>query len=195
MISSKTPKKIKYCRYLSNAVKVDCYDLLLESINWKREKVTMMGKVHKPYRYYALFSDLDTEYNYAGGKRKTTKTTKLIRKLISFAEGLSNRIINIKYNVVLVIYYPDGNSSLGYHSDYERNHTPNAPICSLSFGADRDLLVKEGKNKANSITLSDGDFFIMLPGFQQKYKHSVPERKNIESGRIVLTFRSFDESS
>ena len=68
------------------------------------------------------------------------------------------------------------------------------PIAVVSFGAERDIWVKEFNTKGNipdddKYLLENGSLFIMPAGFQQKYLHRIPKHNRPCGPRISLTFR------
>ena len=63
----------------------------------------------------------------------------------------------------------------------------------LSLGATRDFQLRDritSKEKI-SLALADGDLLVMHPGCQSRWMHSVPQRRKVQSTRINLTFRRF----
>jgi alkylated DNA repair dioxygenase AlkB len=110
------------------------------------------------------------------------------------------------WDTVLINYYRDGCDSIDWHSDKDAYEYP---IASFSFGAERPFLLRPHTSAAAaaivaaaspssppsppivpcSEVLSSGSLLIMQPGMQQRYQHAVPTRKNIEGGRVNVTFR------
>ena len=107
-----------------------------------------------------------------------------------------NTTLNTNYNSMLINRYRNINCSLGPHKDDEVNLDPSSPISALSLGATRRLHVSlnSDKNKAvHTVELASRSLCTMLPGFQDKYYHSIaPGRKSVkkEKGvRFSITFR------
>ena len=107
-----------------------------------------------------------------------------------------NRALNTNYNSMLINRYKNIHSCLDFHKDDEKSLDPNSSISALSLGATRRLLISptEDKNNAvHTVKLEPRSLNTMLPGFQQKYYHSIaPGKKsqNNERGiRYSITFR------
>jgi len=190
------PPGFKHCRYLPKAITYENgYDTLLKTLAWEQEEVFVYGKLHKLERQACRYgSDNSEGYSGVGVERHPIKEKPKI--LLDLTERMDEITKNfhsnhLGYNFILCNYYANGKAYIGYHSDGESDYIKDVCICSLSFGATRDFTIKDKtNNETYKIPLNEGDVFIMEPGFQQKYKHSIPKRANAE-GRINLTFRIF----
>lgn len=97
-----------------------------------------------------------------------------------------------KYNFVFLNYYPDGDSSVGWHSDSEQTMVVGSTIASLSLGATRRFDVRRKnatRDCAYKVDLGHGTLLTMEGAMQQHYKHQVPKQKAVQLPRINLTFR------
>lgn len=103
-------------------------------------------------------------------------------------------------NVCVGNYFENNANHLDWHSDKLTNAGPLPTIASLSFGATRLFRLRsiEPKNSViYNIILPNNTLFIMLPGCQELYKHSVPTLANSlvarhklsGESRFSLTFR------
>jgi len=54
------------------------------------------------------------------------------------------------FNSVLLNRYNGGNDYVGWHSDDEKLYGPTPEIASLSFGCDRDFILKRRTNKLSA---------------------------------------------
>src|SRR5207253_7814790 len=95
------------------------------------------------------------------------------------------------YNYVLINRYQDGNDSIGFHADDEREINPEIPIAALSLGQERPFTFKSNKHPHHCLTLKleNGSLLVMNSPTNDNYKHSLPKRKNILKPRLSLTFR------
>jgi alkylated DNA repair dioxygenase AlkB len=68
---------------------------------------------------------------------------------------------------------------------------PNAPIASISLGAERDfyLRLRDTHEVAVKINLAHGSLLMMKEQTQKFYQHQVPKRAKCMTPRINLTFR------
>ena len=108
----------------------------------------------------------------------------MIKEKISQQAGL-------EFNSVLVNYYRDGQDSMGWHADDEKELGKNPTIAALSFGGERDLVFKNilSKETLNVPQLS-GALIIIDGQTQQFWQHSIKKTKKFISPRINLTFRN-----
>ncbi len=184
-----------HCHYLPNEITyIDGYQQLLDTLQWKQEEVFVFNKLHQLDRRACRYGENNSNgYSGVGVKRHPIQEwPDILVKLLKLMNDITKeRFPNAPdYNFVLGNYYPTGDAYIGYHNDDESDYKTNACIGSLSFGSTRDFTIKDKNKKVIKIPLNNGDVFIMEPGFQQLYKHSIPKRKNAK-GRINLTFRSF----
>jgi alkylated DNA repair dioxygenase AlkB len=102
---------------------------------------------------------------------------------------------NANMNQMLINWYPDGESYIGWHSDDIRYVVKDSPIYSISLGASRNFQI-QSKTKESSlidIPVEHGDVLVMGGKMQQYYKHQVPKKSGSRDWRISLTFRSLKE--
>ncbi len=93
-------------------------------------------------------------------------------------------------NNCLAHYYPDGKSTMGYHSDAVAELEPGTGIAIVSLGAARHLTFRLERDRTHleAYRLPSGSLFAMSPGMQSEWKHGLlPEE--VVGGRISLTFR------
>ena len=110
--------------------------------------------------------------------------------------GAVNDKLGTSYNSMLINKYRNLNCFLGAHKDDEECIDPSAPISTLSFGATRRMQIAQDEAKHTPVkvlTLTPRSLFTMMPGFQNKYWHSIaPGRRSVnkEKGvRYSITFR------
>ena len=98
---------------------------------------------------------------------------------------------NQKFQVCVLIYYPDGNAGVGYHSDYTA-FGDTSIIPSLSLGAERVFKLREKSSGAEySLALENGSLIVMGKHCQERYEHSLPINPEYKKPRINLTFRKY----
>ncbi|EAZ83195.1 alpha-ketoglutarate-dependent dioxygenase AlkB [Algoriphagus machipongonensis] len=96
-----------------------------------------------------------------------------------------------QFQVCVCIYYPDGTSGVGFHSDFvafgDTNYIP-----SLSLGEEREFVLRNKLNgKETSIELANGSLVTMGNKCQELYEHALPENPKYKNARINLTFRKY----
>jgi alkylated DNA repair dioxygenase AlkB len=94
-----------------------------------------------------------------------------------------------------LIYYPDGNSGLDFHSDHAV-FGDTSIIPSVSLGEEREFKFRE-KESGNEITttLESGSLIIMGKHCQERYEHRLPINPESNKPRINLTFRKYGFSN
>lgn len=177
--------------YIDSAIESDysyqLMDRLKESINWNQDEIFMFGRKVKIPRLSSWYGDSDANYSYSGLQLSPNKWTEELIEIKTLAENKFKQI----YNSVLLNFYRDGNDSMGWHSDDEKELGVNPVIASVSLGGERRFLIRERKDHKNKreIILKNGSLLIMKSGFQSKFQHSIPKTKKKVGERINLTFR------
>ena len=169
------------------ALKNNLFHQILEEVDFHVEPVIVYGKTHYPSRQISLQGDGVDTYYYSGINHSIcdfSHTVKKIKQIVKYITGYDT-------NACLLNYYPDGKSSIGWHSDDERDINQNSPIISVSLGDSRDFYIREKFGDKNTIKLrlNNGDILVMGSGTQKNYLHSVPKRAKA-GPRISLTFRN-----
>lgn len=185
-------KKIQNGEYIYisnffNKEKSDYYfKTLLSEIDWKQEEMKMYGKTIKFPRLTAWYGDSDKPYTFSGITLKPDAWTKELLEIKTKIEPKCNVI----FNSVLLNLYRNGNDSISWHTDAEKELGTNPVIGSVNFGATRkfQLRHKETKEKIQ-IELKHGSLLIMQGETQHFWQHQVPKTKKIVNKRINLTFR------
>lgn len=111
----------------------------------------------------------------------------------SSLEDLCARIedeLNYRPNNCLLNYYPDGEASMGFHSDTSEELQPGSGVAIVSLGAARSMLFRSKADKAKIVerVLHGGSLLFMSNDMQNEWLHAIP--KAPDSGpRISATFR------
>jgi alkylated DNA repair dioxygenase AlkB len=91
---------------------------------------------------------------------------------------------------VLANFYRNGNDSLGWHTDNERELGARPRIASLSLGAERIFEIRHNLTREIlRLPLHSGSLLIMSGDFQTCWQHRIPKQRAILAPRINLTFR------
>ena len=163
------------------------FSSLKDNIIWTQEYVNIANKKIAQPRLSAWYGDEDAHYTYSNLKlqpRLWNETLLLIKQKI---EELSLW----QFNSVLLNYYRDGNDSIAWHSDDERQLGYYPKIASFSLGETRKFLIKPKKKSAGhlKIFLRAGDLLLLYGEFQRNWLHALPKHKSVKNPRINLTFR------
>lgn len=162
------------------------YDALLNNIHWENERVVMFGKEIVTKRKVAFFSDPSITYRYASKTKIGLPWTSTILTIKNIVESITKE----SYNACLLNLYHNGEESMGWHSDNEKEIIANSSIASLSLGANRKFSFKHKVSKETvSIELTNGSLLEMKGSVQAHWWHALLKSKKVTDARINLTFR------
>ncbi|GAB4403042.1 MAG: alpha-ketoglutarate-dependent dioxygenase AlkB [Bacteroidia bacterium] len=162
--------------------------VLTTTIDWRHEPIRMFGRWVMQPRLTAWYGDEGAAYTYSSLLMQPlpwTAELQAIRSRISEVTGAA-------FNSVLLNRYRDGNDSMGWHSDDEKELGPNPVIASLSLGASRAFHLRHRRDaqvEQVKIDLQHGSLLVMGGTTQHYWQHCLPKRKRVAAARINLTFR------
>ena len=160
---------------------------LISEIDWKQYQIKIFGKTLDQPRLTAYYGENHPYYAYSNIKLQPIPFTPILLSIKNKIEALTLE----KFNGVLLNYYRNGDDSMGWHADDEKELGTNPVIASLSFGASRNFQLQHSLDKSISkptIVLNDASLLIMKGVTQHFWKHQIPKQKN-KGPRINLTFR------
>jgi alkylated DNA repair dioxygenase AlkB len=162
------------------------YNELLNNINWENERVVMFGKEIITKRKVAFYSDNSIAYRYSSKTKIGLPWNDTLIALKNIAESITKET----YNACLLNLYHNGEESMGWHSDNEKEIVANSSIASLSIGAARKFSFKHKVTKETiSIQLENGSLLEMKGTIQSYWWHALTKSKKVTEPRINLTFR------
>lgn len=155
-------------------------------ILWKQESMNMYGKQVLFPRLTSWYGASDKAYSFSGIRLNPNPW---IDELIDIKKMIEP-LCEVEFNSVLLNLYRDGNDSISWHTDAEKELGINPIIASVNFGAERKFQIRHNStNETHDIMLKHGSLLIMKGELQHYWKHQVPKQKNITKERINLTFR------
>jgi alkylated DNA repair dioxygenase AlkB len=155
-------------------------------IIWKQESMNMYGKQVLFPRLTSWYGASDKAYSFSGIKLNPNPWIDELIEIKKMIEPLCE----VEFNSVLLNLYRDGNDSISWHTDAEKELGINPIIASVNFGAERKFQIKHNRTlETHDIILKHGSLLIMRGELQHYWKHQVPKQKNITKERINLTFR------
>lgn len=158
----------------------------LENIEWKQEKMNMYGKTLAFPRLTSWYGEKNMSYSFSG---ITLQPHPWSKELLYVKEKIEPKC-NVNFNSVLLNRYRDGNDSMSWHTDAEKELGTNPLIASVNFGAERKFQLRHIKTKEKiEIILQHGSLFIMKGELQHFWQHQVPKKKGVIKERINLTYR------
>lgn len=162
------------------------FQKLRKEIEWKQESMSMYGRTINFPRLTAWYGDNDKPYSFSGITLTPNPWTSEILEIKHAIEPKSNVI----FNSVLLNLYRNGNDSISWHTDAEKELGKNPVIASVNFGAIRKFQLRHKTTKEKiEIILEHGSLLIMQGELQHFWKHQVPKTKKKVEERINLTFR------
>jgi len=162
---------------------------LKKEIVWQQDKMNIYGKEVNLPRLTAWYGENNKNYYFSGISLKSlywTDTLLQIKKKIKKAE-------EVDFNSVLLNLYRNGQDSINWHTDAEKELGKNPIIASVSFGETRKFQLKHKFNinlDIVSIDLLNGSLLIMKGETQHFWLHQVPKTTKVIGERINLTFRT-----
>ncbi len=165
------------------------YKNLIEKINWQQYTIKMFGKILNQPRLTAFYGEENKPYAYSGLKLTPNPWT----EDLLFIKSRITKTAQINFSSVLLNYYRNGQDSMGWHSDDEKELGQNPVIGSISFGETRLFqlrhLTRKDLKKVD-IKLTNGSFLLMKGPTQHYWEHQIPKTSKHLTPRINLTFRT-----
>jgi alkylated DNA repair dioxygenase AlkB len=160
---------------------------LLDTTNWKQERIKFFGKPVDLPRLTAWYGDEGKSYRYSGiqvNPNSWTPTLLAIKQEIEVVSG-------VVFNSVLLNLYRGERDSVAWHSDDEPELGTNPVIGSVSFGETRTFQWRHKTNKQLrvKVELTHGSYLLMKGRTQHCWQHQVPKTSARRGQRINLTFR------
>ena len=143
-------------------------------------------KVPRGQASFTLNADIHYDYKVSGGSPPNMVMCDRLRQITARV----NAVLVTNFNTILMNKYKDGEDCIGFHRDRENGWVEGTGFATLSFGAERDFIVKhEATGETRSILHRDGHVLYLPYPMNQECLHGVPKRKRVKDCRISLTFR------
>lgn len=157
-----------------------------ENIAWEQQSMNMYGKLIPFPRLTTWYGDNDKPYSFSGITLQPHPWNESLLKIKQKIEPLSG----VVFNSVLLNRYRNGNDSISWHTDAEKELGENPIIASVNFGEERVFQLKHIETgERRDILLKHGSLLIMMGELQHYWKHQVPKSKKVMKERVNLTFR------
>lgn len=175
-----------YKNFFSKSESDVLFKNLRSNISWKQESMNMYGKKIDFPRLTAWYGDNDKPYSFSGIKLNPSNWNEDLLSIKSKIEPISKK----EFNSVLLNLYRNGNDSISWHTDAEKELGINPIIASVNFGATRKFQLRHIKTKEKlEIDLTNGSLLLMQGELQHFWQHQVPKTSKPVGERINLTFR------
>jgi len=163
------------------------FKTLLETIEWKQDKIMMYGKELPLPRLSAWYGDNNKPYTYSG---ITLNPLPWTNELLQIKERIETEA-KVRFSSVLINRYRDGQDYVGWHTDAEKELGKNPTIGSVNFGATRKFQLRriDDHKEKFEVELKHGTFLVMGGATQHFWQHQVPKTATKIGERLNLTFR------
>jgi len=163
------------------------FKTLLETIEWKQDKIMMYGKELPLPRLSAWYGENNKPYTYSG---ITLNPLPWTDELLQIKEKIEADA-KVKFSSVLLNRYRDGQDYVGWHTDAEKELGKNPIIGSVNFGATRKFQLRriDDHKEKFEVELKHGTFLVMQGSTQHFWQHQVPKTATKIGERLNLTFR------
>ncbi|UYQ93397.1 alpha-ketoglutarate-dependent dioxygenase AlkB [Chitinophaga horti] len=160
---------------------------LQQETAWKQEPIKMFGKEVMQPRLTAWYGDADKSYTYSGITMQPRAWNEVLTTIKTKVESAAQQV----FSSALLNYYRNGQDSMGWHRDNEKQLGINPVIASVSFGAARTFKLRHYEKKAPvvSLELTHGSLLLMAGTTQHHWEHALPKTTKVQEGRINITFR------
>jgi alkylated DNA repair dioxygenase AlkB len=166
------------------------FEILVKTINWKNDEAVIYGKKLITKRKVAWYGEREFEYTYSN----TTKKAQPFNKELLELKYLAEQVCGETFNSCLLNLYHNGDETMAWHSDAEKDLKKNGAIGSLSFGAERKFAFKHKRTGEKiSVLLEHGSLLVMKDQTQTFWLHRLPPTTKVKTPRINLTFRTISE--
>ncbi len=178
---------VYYPRFFDTNEADSFFQILLKTIDWQQDFITVFGKTHPQPRLTAFYANNNKSYSYSNIKMNATPFSE---ELLRIKQILQNEL-NITFTSCLANLYRNGRDSNGWHADNEKELGKNPVIASISFGAERAFHLKHRKDKTQKakLNLKHGSLLLMKGETQHHWLHQISKTKKEVGKRINLTFR------
>ncbi|KAK4721036.1 hypothetical protein R3W88_011269 [Solanum pinnatisectum] len=199
-------------RFLNYDQSWDYLEYLNKNMPWNRPRIRVFGRSCVQPRDTCYVASEGLVQLVYSGYQPHAYTWDEFPPLKDILDAVHKALPGSRFNSLLLNRYKGGDDYVGWHADDEKLYGPTPEIASLSFGCEREFLLKKkpyktprGKNTSgepskkrpkidaspekHSFVLKHGSLLVMRGYTQRDWLHSVPKRVKEDSIRINLTFR------
>ncbi|KAL1537225.1 Alpha-ketoglutarate-dependent dioxygenase alkB 2 [Salvia divinorum] len=202
-------------RFISYQHSCNYFEYLDQNIPWTRPTIRVFARSHVQPRDTCYVAGEGLPQLVYSGYQPHAYSWDEFPPLKEILDMVHKALPGSSFNSLLLNRYKGGNDYVGWHADDEKLYGPTPQIASVSFGCERDFLLKRKPSKGapvksaercegeppskrakklnnsdqHAFTLKHGSLLVMSGFTQRDWLHSVPKRVKAESTRINLTFR------
>ncbi|XP_002878604.2 DNA oxidative demethylase ALKBH2 [Arabidopsis lyrata subsp. lyrata] len=189
------------------------FDYLDKHIPWTRPTIRVFGRSCLQPRDTCYVASSGLTALVYSGYRPNAYSWDDFPPLKEILDAIYKALPGSRFNSLLLNRYKGASDYVAWHADDEKIYGPTPEIASVSFGCERDFVLKKKKHEEfsqektgdggpakkrlkrssredqQSLTLKHGSLLVMRGYTQRDWIHSVPKRAKAEGTRINLTFR------
>ncbi|MGH8549283.1 MAG: alpha-ketoglutarate-dependent dioxygenase AlkB family protein [Methylococcales bacterium] len=172
--------------FIDSEEALQLHERLANELAWSAESIRIYGRSIQSPRLVSWVGDSEAIYTYSGVVHHPRAWHPLLYEIKTRLETSTSR----SFNSVLCNLYRDGNDSMGWHADKEKELGADPCLGSLSLGATRTFRIRHRKTgETHDIESGNGSLIIMAGRLQQFWRHCVPKARKAVKARINLSFR------
>ncbi|KAL5699981.1 DNA oxidative demethylase [Ranunculus cassubicifolius] len=192
------------------------FEYLDKHIPWTRPSIHVFGRSCIQPRDTCYIADHGLPHLKYSGYQPPVRSWDDYPPLQIILAAVHEAIPGSSFNSLLLNRYKSGSDYVAWHADDEKLYGPTPEIASVSFGCEREFLLKKRPTKSpkvqinrcaeespskrlkkykddddqqHSFVLKHGSMLVMRGYTQRDWLHSVPKRVKADAVRINLTFR------
>lgn len=172
--------------FIAHEEALDLHEQLLNELAWHTESIRIYGQSIQSPRRLCWVGDREAVYTYSGIVHHPLPWRPVLLEIKTRLSAFTGQA----FNSVLCNLYRDGNDSMGWHADNEKELGSDPVLGSLSLGETRIFRIRHRKTgETHSIDVENGSLIIMAGPLQQYWRHCVPRTGTAPKTRINLSFR------
>lgn len=121
----------------------DKFDAGIEKSLIKDHLLSLPWQTRRSARHECFLSDLALSYSYGGRIGTEEYKTEPLTLLLKEITNKLNSFLNTDFNAIFLNKYDDERQHLGWHADDFAGMKQDQPIAVISFGAEREIWVKD----------------------------------------------------
>ncbi|WVZ81539.1 hypothetical protein U9M48_028905 [Paspalum notatum var. saurae] len=198
-------------RFLPRERAWEWFEFLDKTIPWTRPEIRVFGRSAIQPRDVCYVADeglTDLKYSCHQPRAHSWNEFPVLKDIL---KAVHEALPGSYFNSLLLNRYKTGSDYVSWHADDEPLYGPTPEIASVTFGCEREFLLRKKPTKSQAISgtgeaarkrlkvatlqqqhsflLKHGSLLVMRGYTQRDWQHSVPKRAKASTPRINLTFR------
>uniref|UniRef100_A0ACD5V9M5 Uncharacterized protein n=1 Tax=Avena sativa TaxID=4498 RepID=A0ACD5V9M5_AVESA len=197
-------------RFMDRETAWEMFEQLDKRIPWTRPTIRVFGRSAVQPRDTCYVADEGLTVLKYSGYQPHAHSWDGFPVLKDILKAVHEALPGSYFNSVVLNRYKAGSDYVSWHADDEPLYGPTPEIASVTFGCERDFLLRKKPTKSaasvsgeeaarkrlkisapqqHSFLLKHGSLLVMRGHTQRDWQHAVPKRAKATSQRINLTFR------